>query len=181
MDSNIYIAVISPIITAIVTLSAVFLTNRGNTNRLLLQLKHERKSKRDDLYRTKLEDLYILIVKYIKLLGSHYLPYLKVMEGELNYNQALDLTIESGSRDMLDFDRLQMLIDIYFPHLQESLNKLLEVRDDLNKIMNAHKNEYKQGNLDGRKFIKSTLEALDQLDKTGDRLKKEIIAKEKAI
>jgi len=34
------------------------------------------------------------------------------MEGKLDYNQALDLTIESGNKETPDFDRLQMLIDV---------------------------------------------------------------------
>ena len=178
---QIYIAIVSSIITATVTLLAVFLTNRGNTNRLLLQLEQERNSKRAKLHREKLEKLYVLSAKYIKFFGSHCLPYLNVMEGKLDYNQALDLTIEGGNKEIPDFDRLQMLIDVYFPKLLEPFKHILEVRSKLNEIMALHKAEYKQGHLDGRKFVKPMLAALNLVDKAGDRLKKEIIAQEKTV
>lgn len=178
---EIYIAIATAVITATVTLLAVFLTNRGNTNRLLLQLEHERNTNRDALQREKLEELYVLAVKYIKLLGSHYLPYLRVMEGDLDYNQALDLTIESGNKERPDFDRLQMLIDVYFKKLREPFKQLLHARDKTNEIIAIHKAEYKQGSLNGLKFVKPMLAALDLVDEAGERLKNEIIAQEKAV
>jgi hypothetical protein len=181
VPAEIYIAIVTAVITATVTLLAVFLTNRGNTNRLLLQLEHERNTKRAALHREKLEELYVLAVKYIKLLGSHCLPYVRVMEGKLDYNQALDLTIESGNKETPDFDRLQMLIDVYFPKLCESFKQILDVRRKMNEIMALHKAEYEQGCLDGRKFIKPMLATLDLLDKAGERFKNEIIAQEKAV
>ncbi len=58
--AKIYTAIGTAIITAMVTLIAVYLTNRGNTNRLLLQLEHERETDRKALYREKLEELYVL-------------------------------------------------------------------------------------------------------------------------
>lgn len=179
--AQISIAIISSIITATVTLLAVFFTNRGNTDRLLLQLEHERKTQKNTLHREKLEELYVLAIKYKKLLGSNCLPYLDVMEGRLNYNQALDITIENGINEANDFDRLQMLIDIYFPKLVKPFENLLVARDKLNEILGLHKKEYKQGNIDGRKFVKPTIAALDLIDKAGDKLKNEIIAQEKTV
>ena len=139
VPAEIYIAIVTAVITATVTLLAVFLTNRDNTNRLLLQLEHERNTKRDTLHREKLEELYMLAVKYTKALGSHCLPYMSVMEGKLDYNQALDLTIESGNKETFDFDRLQMLIDVYFLKLRESFKQLIDVRDKMNEIMALHR------------------------------------------
>jgi len=63
VPAEIYIAIVTAVITAAVTLLAVFLTNRGNTNRLVLQLEHERNTKRAALQREKLEELYVLAVK----------------------------------------------------------------------------------------------------------------------
>ena len=181
VPAEIYIAVVTAVITAAVTLLAVFLTNRGNTERLLLQLEQERNTERAALHREKLEELYVLVAKYTKLLGSHCLPYMSVMEGKLDYNQALDLTIESGNKETPDSDRLQMLIDLYFPGLRETFKQLLDVRGKINEVLALHKAEYTRGCLDGRKFVDPMLAALALLDKTGERLKNEIIAQEKAV
>ena len=171
LPAQIYIAIGTAIITATVTLLAVYLTNRGNTNRLKIQLEHERNTKQDAIYRDKLEELYVVAHKWITLLGSHMLPYLRVMEGDLDYNQALDMTIAQGKEDLPDFERLQMLIDLYFPQLTEPLKELRDARDAANKIMAIHKMEYKQGNVDGRKFVDPMLAALKQIDETGEQLK----------
>lgn len=103
------------------------------------------------------------------------------MKGELDYNQALDLTMGKGTKGIADFDRLQMLIDVYFPALLETFNRLLKVRGLMNKILSQHKTEYKQGLPDGSKFVEPMFDALDHIEKVGEQLKKEIIAQEKAV
>lgn len=60
LGAELYAVIGTAIVTATVTLLAVYLTNRGNTNRLLLQLELERSTKRDARYREKLEEFYVL-------------------------------------------------------------------------------------------------------------------------
>jgi hypothetical protein len=181
MPDSLYTPIITAIITATVTLLAVYLANRGNANRLSLQLQHERDTRRDALYREKLEELYVLVQQYTTLLQSESLPYVRVMEGELDYNQALDMTIKTMGQDRLpDFNRLPMLVDLYFPQIRGTLKQLLDTRDSMNKIRAAHKSEYKKGNLDGRMFVKPMVAALDRIEEVGEMLKSEITSLEKA-
>ena len=173
--------VVAVVITASATLLAVHVTNRGNTSRLLFQLRHERDARRDVLHREKLEELYLLAVKYSELLAIGFLPYVRVMEGKLNYNQALDLEIARDRESTPDFDRLQMLVDIYFPELCEPLKELLDARDESNGILAAHKAEYKQGHCDGREFVEPMFAALERVDDAGKRFLSKIVAREKAV
>ena len=180
MPDSFYIPIVTAAITAAVTLLAVYLANRGNANRLSLQLQHERNIRRDALYREKLEELYVLVQHYTTLLQSESLPYVRVMQGELNYNKALDMTNEMMNDRLPDFHRLQMLVDLYFPQIRGTLKEFMDARDTMNKIRAVHKSEYKKGNLDGRMFVKPMLAALERIEEVGEMLKSEISALEKA-
>jgi hypothetical protein len=181
ISPQIYLSSITAIITATATLLAVYLTNKGNTSRLLLQLEEERKTKSSILLREKLEELYLLASKYATSLAAYYLPYLSVMKGELEYNQALEMTIERGRKESPDFDRLQMLIELYFPSLSKSLNQLIENRDKANDILFAHKAEYKKGNRNNQEFLEQMLAALKQINQSSNTFKSSIILQEKKI
>ena len=181
MPADIYTHLATAIITAVVTLLAVYLTNRNNTNRLMLQLEHERKSRQTELHVEKLEELYILAVKYNKLLHIYAHPYIMVMEGRLDYNQAHDMTINRGKEDSPDYDRLQMLIDLFFPKLRTSLKQLVMSRERMNDILGEHKSAYHQGIVDGSKFIQPMRSALKNIDNVGEQLMNDIIEQLKTI
>ena len=147
-----YVAFITALFTAGVTLLSVYLTNRGNTDRLKIQLEHDRSFKKEELYREQLEELYLLLEEWLSSLLTYYLPYMSVMKGELSYNDALDQTIDLGNSRKVNYKRLEMLIDIYFSEVKQEFALLLEKRSKAGDIMAAHKMEYKKGNLDGRQF-----------------------------
>ena len=113
--SQILLALCTAGITALVTLVAVYLTNRGNNDRLRIQLSHDRDSKNEAVRREKLEELHVLSQQWSICLFNHLMPYFRVMEGEIDYNKALDMTIESGKNSTNEFYRLRMLVEIYFP------------------------------------------------------------------
>jgi hypothetical protein len=168
--------VMTALITAIATLLGVYLTNKGNTHRFFRQLEHERESNRRKLMRDKLEELYVLSEKYINSLGCHYLPYLDVMMGELTYNQALDMTIRQRDTNSVDFHRLEMLIDLYFPENKAPYDLLLNARDRANEIMTEHKRQYKTGNMDGSRFVEPFLKVQDEITRAAKALREHIVS-----
>lgn len=122
-----------------------------------------------------LEELYLLTESWTKILVIHYLPYIKVMRGEISYNQALDQTIKLET-NKVDFDRLQMIIDLHYPEFRPAFTNLLQARDAASSIMMEHKKSYKNGR-DGRRFIDPLIDTLNHIERSGDSLKKMIAEK----
>ena len=69
----------------------------------------------------------------VDALITHYLPYLRVMEGQLTYNQALDITI--SREDSPNFHRMDFLVQVDFPELLPQFNAVLVARDNANEVM----------------------------------------------
>jgi hypothetical protein len=112
---------------------------------------------------------------------THGLPYLRVMQGELTYNQALDMTISDGQRNAVDFKRLEMLVMIYFPELKEAYSSVLRGRDEAAKILSTHKQLYKRGDADGRHFVQPFLSAQTAFENASESLKAAIASLARSI
>lgn len=65
------------------------------------------------------------------------------MEGDLTYNQALDITLKNANS--LDAKRMFTLAELYFPSAHEALQELKELRDQAASIQSSFKEAYKQG------------------------------------
>jgi hypothetical protein len=91
------------------------------------------------------------------------------MAGKLDLKSALEMDKNTGEKSTVDFGRLEMLIDLYFPKLKSDYIKVIEVRGVANKIMLEHDNQCLSGDVDGKKFLASFLNAQDNFDKEVDR------------
>ena len=179
--SQIEAALLAAALTATVTLLAVHLANRGNLSRLTLQLQHEVESRRKELYQKKLEELYVLASVYGKSLASHYFPYLTAMEGRISYNEALDMTVDKLADLGHDFDRLEMLVNVYFPSIEEVFVRLLECRSRANEIVGAFKSEYQRGRIQDAKAANRLLRAMTDIETQSRELKAAISSMSKEI
>lgn len=172
-DPSVVWTVVGTFIGSSLTIIGVVLTNRSNTERLKTQLQHEHNVRRQELRRERAEELYVESKKYLNAVVIHYLPYKKVMKGELTFNQALDLTIDNGSKRDFEPYRVTMIIDMYFPNLQNPFNEIMTKRDFLNRIVTDYKEQYKTGDTDGTKWLgpfQATLEELGQAIKAFEKL-----------
>lgn len=125
------------------TLLGVHLSNKSNIERQ----KRERNIQ-------NLEELYLLINKYCDTLVMHWLPYMKVMKQQISYNDALDLTISRDKND-INYYRIEMLINYYIHSIKPNFQIILDARERVNEILQIHKSEYKNGILDGSRFIEA--------------------------
>lgn len=173
MPATALTALIAAIFTAAVALAGVYLTNRGNAQRLAAQLDHELREKRAELVREKGEELYVLTGAWLNELATNYLRVATVMKGTLSYRDYIELTLKRGDPDY-DFNRLRMLVDIYFSQLKESFARVLEARSRLNAIDLDHKRSHDRGDTDGSRFLGPYLEAQKALEAKGEEFRREI-------
>jgi hypothetical protein len=97
------------------------------------------------LRREKLEETFKAFHGFTNELGQHWVVILRVMDGALAYNDALDIINSRGSTGRTShYSTLSMLIAIYFPELQPHLDKLHEIRDRANDVISAHKEVYRE-------------------------------------
>jgi hypothetical protein len=161
-------AVLASLLTAISTLIGVHITSRNNERQLTIRLDYETEQRNQEFRNSRLEELYALSQKWSGTVIAHFALYRKVMDGERDYNQALDVTIESKSN--FDASRLFMIADLYFPeshilleHLKSSWDRCAEIEADYREI-------YKQKgpSAPGMKFSEVLTEAMHQFNTCSD-------------
>lgn len=128
-------------VTGVFTLLGVWIANRGSAKQLSVRLHHESERENREALRARLEELYSLVGRWGNELGSHYLPYIRVMDGELTYDQALDISIER--RSTIDSDRMLTLAQLYFPSAHGALQTIMKYRDEASEIHANFRHAYK--------------------------------------
>ena len=180
-----YIALISStvtvIVTAIVTLLAVWLTNHLNFKHLERKLNFESDEKKMFLIRQRAEELYELADKWLLGLSIHHLNLYAVMQNKINYNEYLQLTIENGKSSDSNFGRLEMILHLYFPELITKYSEVVKVRDTINIIARDFKAFYESKNELNESFIKPFNDEGNNLDKVGSNFKDSIVEYIKTI
>lgn len=180
IPSSAWSALATAILTSTITLAGVWLTNRNNNIRLRIQLDHELRLRESEIYRDRLEELYVISNKWLGLLISHYLPFRGVMKGELTFNQALDITIESGSKIDYEPHRVTMLINLYFPEIKSEFDQMMEIREKLNRLVDGYKEQYKRGNFDGVRWLEAFQPLFEKLGILSDEFTTHIVKLKKS-
>ena len=174
--SEAWVGLLGVLIGAVISIVGVWLANRSNIEQLKIQLEHQKQTNDILLKKEKLEELYILVDKWLGGVFFHYLNLTMVMRGEIDYNQYLDMVKKDGKEKTVDFTRLSMIVDIYGHELQTSYKKIMDARDELNKVSIAHKRAYKAGDFEGETYLKPYTTAQIKLEKLTELFKKEIAA-----
>ncbi|MFV1872100.1 MAG: hypothetical protein ACMZ64_02065 [Oleiphilus sp.] len=173
MSSEPLIGLASVLVGALLGLLGVLLANKSNLASLKLQMEHERQSKSSDIKRERLEELYVSMSHWVNLFFSYYFKLTLVMREEIDYNQYLDEVISDGNKNKIDFQRQEMIINIYGRELIPAYDKVLKSREKVNDIAAAHKADYKKGN-SGSKYLKPYTAAHQELEKSVENFKKQI-------
>lgn len=156
------------LLTAAATLLGVFLGDRGNTARLKMQLEHDHLSITRELRREKSEELYMLNRDWVRLFHSSMFNILHVMKGTFDYNFALDLMIEEGKENPLNFARVHMLVDLYFPPLKPQFIRVCEARNEVSEIVKGHREKHESGDHDGIEFVVPMEKAMREVVKASE-------------
>lgn len=135
----------------------------GVVTHKLNQSRDERKFRRQ-----RLEEVFVAFMGFTKDLSLTWMRMLTVMQGHLDYIQALDLEIAARSGDAQHLDKLDMLIVLYWPEMTPHLKRLMATRDKGGDAIIRHKERYTAGHRHDQKSsdaITALLHELDQLEK----------------
>jgi hypothetical protein len=156
-----FVVVGASAVTALSTVAGIRLANQASERQLKLRLQHQDDKDQKEALRNRLEELYQLVDIWAGKFVIHHTTYRKVMHGELTYNQALDLAID---REQFDVARLFTLAELYFPESHKILEDIKNIRDELSRIQDEYKEQYRDigPSSDGAKYSKVlTLRLMD--------------------
>ncbi|HFC8517596.1 hypothetical protein [Neisseria weaveri] len=153
----------------------VVLTNRHNLKQLRLQHENERVKESRDLLRQRGEELYELVAQWIDGITSVYLHRNILMQGKITLDECVELDKKYLSKTKNDYDRLVMLIEVYFPEVRSVYDEVINARSEINAISIAFEKRYRSGQTDGSTFIQSYVKAQIEFEQVSDHLKYEII------
>lgn len=165
-----FAAVGAAAVTALSTVAGVRLANQAAERQLKLRLQHQDEKDQKEALRSRLEELYQLMDIWADKFVIHHTIYRRVMDGQLTYNQALDISTNSES---FNFSRLFTLAELYFPDSHELLEKIKIYRDNLSYIQDVYKKQYLEmgPEADGEKYSALLTKKLMEFNEAIDQYK----------
>jgi hypothetical protein len=118
--------------------------------------------------RQRLEEVFTSFQGFVIDLSKNWIAYTNVMTGKLDYNQALDLVIEQDKGTPTHFQKLEMVVTLYWPELMSFMDRLKVLRDKGGDILHAHKQRYLAGQITDKEAfdaIGMVIVALETLEK----------------
>lgn len=124
--------------------------------------------------REKLERLFLAHTAFVGQLGVSWFPYMKVMDGSISYNDALDMTIKREADRERHLETIEMLVALYFPELSRGLEELTAIRDVAAATISAHKEAYKRVGPHPTKALEKLKNSSIELDEHTVRFRSEM-------
>jgi hypothetical protein len=175
-----YITLITALTSAAVgsglTLVGIYLTNRSAERRHQQQLRHEDEQRKQELLRARGEELYTVVSEWLKWMGTYQLRGMAVLYGTMTYNQSVEQQLADG-KPPFNFDRIEMLIETYFPAVKTAYLALLAERENFNEMYMQFKHKYQQvgSRASDEQIILAHDKSVTLIDKLGETLKSEIV------
>jgi|APSaa5957512535_1039671.scaffolds.fasta_scaffold24925_2 hypothetical protein len=154
------------LITAAVTLISVYLTNLGHSKREREQFQRSEKQSKTELRRIKLEELYILFSNWGTDVSALYMTFVPVILGAMAEKDAWKITQNNKLSENGSYQRISMIIHMYFPQLVDDLSDVLKSRDKISGFLGENRPKDKD--------TKEFLQAYDSFDKTIKEFKEKI-------
>jgi hypothetical protein len=174
-------ALCSGLVGGSVALVSVYLTNQANAARLKLQIESEARQRKNELLRERGEELYELFNNWMNSFIGFYLRRNAVIQGKLTLNESFELDVKIGKEYPVNFGRMKMLIDVYFPSVRPGYDTVEKRRQELISIEIEHGHAYDSGDTDGERFLKPFINCQKNFEKAGEDLKLQIIEVIRAI
>jgi hypothetical protein len=114
-------------------LIAAWATNVAAIKRMQLQSADDRVTRLRDQTAAHADELYTMFSAWSKMLFSHHMLAISAWTGKIDYKALMDSrekAIETV-RDKYEFERIEMLLQAYFPHLTAHFKPVLSAREAL--------------------------------------------------
>jgi len=162
------------ILGSILSIFGVWMTNKSNLALMKKQLEDKRLSEQKELKRTRLEELYVLTGNWLNVLAGSYLSLNYVMQGKMSYETHLEQVIEKGKNLKYDFNRFEMIIDIYAEEIKPFYGEILQARNELNEISQQFIQAYKDDDANRGDFLEPYVAAQREIEQCGLLFQSEI-------
>lgn len=133
-----------------------------------------------EFLRKKMEELFLAFHGYCTQISVLNLIWPRVMKGEVSYNEALESNANVNNRWEASFENVEMLISLYFPDLAPGWKKVLDVRDQMNRMKGDFKKRYQIAGPD-QAFVEPFWDALLSLETAEKSFKDELRARAKTL
>lgn len=142
LSPQLLVALITAIITASVTLLSVFLSHLGQSYREKSQHERSHKKQKEELKRSKLEELYSVFSRWEADALSTYTLFIPVLSGTMSEKDALDISGKNRLSNSGDFQKIKMLTNLYFPETSKGLDAVLMTRDEVSKFIGKNRSQH---------------------------------------
>ena len=133
----------------------------------------KKKLKQEEIRRDKLEELYIIVGNWSTALLGNSLTFLAVLNARIEYPKYSELTANMTT-SKYDFNRLEMILNIYAINLKPLYKEVLEARSKINTIQGKYINQYRHGDSNGKHFVNEYTDAQNNFENLTKLLKQEI-------
>jgi hypothetical protein len=140
-------------------------------------------SNRDErqFLRKKLEEVNLAFMGHCRQLGIHLIQHQAVMTGEITFNDALDLKNNNNDDKERHYEKLSMLLNIYFPHMSQHLDEVGKCREIGNDIISGFKAAYLSGITSSKPHNDAILSVVMRISAAEKVLKEAIRAEAKKL
>jgi hypothetical protein len=139
LSPQIIAVLLTAVITAAVTLISVYLTNLGHSKREHEQFKRNEKQGKNELRRVKLEELYVLFANWESDVSTLYMTFVPVILGTMAEKDAWNITQKTKLSEDGSYQRISMIIHMYFPQLIDGLSEVLKSRDKVSSFLGENR------------------------------------------
>ena len=124
-----------------------------------------------DFRRKKIEELFLALQEWCVAFLAHHITWPRVMMGEMDYNQALDIHLENPPKSQGKIETVTMLVNLYLPELRPEFEAILKARDDVNTIQGQFRKAYKEigPHASHRQFVKPFDDRMTQFEQAQQR------------
>jgi hypothetical protein len=117
-----------PIVAGLSALLGVYISNRAHESRMKLEFENSALSKKNDLKRTKLEEMHTLFQKWEMDVSGLYLIFIPVYKGDYSAEKAMEISTKGRLQEKGDYQRFQTIIQLYFPTLEKEFELVYKER-----------------------------------------------------
>lgn len=158
-----FVALGAAAITGVSTVIGVLLANRAAQAQLSLRLNSDEEKARKAALRERLEELYQLIDQWAGSFVVHHVTLRRVMEGQLSYNQALDLQINRGTE--VSSARMFTLAELYFSKCHSLFAEIKQCREEASGIQSEFKELHRHSGCTSGKHAAELTETLEHFNR----------------